>query len=633
MGWRRLLDKPFETGIPAVEGDALVVDGGFWRGVDVTALQTAQSLGIYASSQTTGQSSSSTVDARSLTFVGMGGMSVGASGGSIILSGAAGGAGGSQSFGMSNLGNTSGTSGIASGSAVRFLLAGGNNITLSQSLDGASGTITISAPNQSAQSLGVYGLNQTTGESSSSTVDARTISIHGAGAVSVGLSGGSVVISAPNTIAQSVQTIGLYASSQTTGESSSSTVDARSITLVGDGAVSVGLSGGSFRISVPNVVAQSAQSLGLYAVGNTTGESSSTTRDARSISVDGAGLVSVGYSAGTLRISATAAAQTVQTLGVYALGNTTGESSSSTRDARSLSFEGAGAVSVGMSAGSVRISVPAVVAQTVESQSIGASNLGNTLGTSGVASGGQVRAVIVGTNWLTISQSVDGASATLSINPGGYMSRWEHNTAALYSSSSSAMVNTSVSFVRMQIPHYVSFSRVDVPMSISLQTQSSTNTAGNRQSWVYAIYTRNASTITPLVGGSVSSTLTWASSTGKYSSLTGVRLLSFGLATALTPGEYYFGLQASTSTYSATEAANTTNRGATIAPIHATSFTATPWRDMSALTAASINDLYHMQGVGSISLSATAQTYQASNITMSGVSAQQANMIVILRNV
>lgn len=56
----------------------------------------------------------------------------------------------SQSFGMSNLGNTSGTTGIASGGQVAFYLAGGNNITLSQSIDGASGTITISGPSGGA---------------------------------------------------------------------------------------------------------------------------------------------------------------------------------------------------------------------------------------------------------------------------------------------------------------------------------------------------------------------------------------------------------------------------------------------------------------------------------------------------
>lgn len=60
---------------------------------------------------------------------------------------------GSNSIGMSNLGNTSGTTGIASGSAVLFAFAGGNNVTLSQSINGASGTITISANVASLQHL------------------------------------------------------------------------------------------------------------------------------------------------------------------------------------------------------------------------------------------------------------------------------------------------------------------------------------------------------------------------------------------------------------------------------------------------------------------------------------------------
>lgn len=68
---------------------------------------------------------------------------------SSFLGAGAAGAAGSNTLGMSNLGNTSGTTGVISGSAVRFLLAGGNNITLSQSVDAAnvSATITISAAN------------------------------------------------------------------------------------------------------------------------------------------------------------------------------------------------------------------------------------------------------------------------------------------------------------------------------------------------------------------------------------------------------------------------------------------------------------------------------------------------------
>src|SRR5262249_50420837 len=79
----------------------------------------------------------------------------------------------SQSIGMSNLGNSSGTTGVASGGQVRFVLAGGNNITLSQSLNGASGTITISAFTQTNQSairaLGVSNVGNTAGNTGVST--------------------------------------------------------------------------------------------------------------------------------------------------------------------------------------------------------------------------------------------------------------------------------------------------------------------------------------------------------------------------------------------------------------------------------------------------------------------------------
>ena len=75
--------------------------------------------------------------------------------------------GGSNTLGMSNIGNTSGTTGVVSESAIRFLLAGGNNITLSQSLNGASGTITISAFGQSveSQSFGMSNIGNTSGTS------------------------------------------------------------------------------------------------------------------------------------------------------------------------------------------------------------------------------------------------------------------------------------------------------------------------------------------------------------------------------------------------------------------------------------------------------------------------------------
>src|SRR5277367_1960151 len=54
-----------------------------------------------------------------------------------------GGGGGTNTAGMSNLGNTAGTSGVVTGAAIELLLAGGNNITLSQSILGSNATVSI----------------------------------------------------------------------------------------------------------------------------------------------------------------------------------------------------------------------------------------------------------------------------------------------------------------------------------------------------------------------------------------------------------------------------------------------------------------------------------------------------------
>lgn len=69
-----------------------------------------------------------------------------------------------MNVGMSTLGNTSGTSGLAGG---RMVFVGGDNITLSQSLNGSSGTITISggAGGGAGFSAGMSNIGNTSGTS------------------------------------------------------------------------------------------------------------------------------------------------------------------------------------------------------------------------------------------------------------------------------------------------------------------------------------------------------------------------------------------------------------------------------------------------------------------------------------
>ncbi len=129
-------------------------------------------------------------------------------GNTITISGAAAGAAGSNSFGMSNIGNTLGTTGMVSGSAVRFAFAGGNNVTLSQSINASSGTITISAANQSVQTQNLFNMSLSGNTSGAmAQVSSGTLTLAGGNNVTLSQNGNAVTISAAS---QSVQTQNLH---------------------------------------------------------------------------------------------------------------------------------------------------------------------------------------------------------------------------------------------------------------------------------------------------------------------------------------------------------------------------------------------------------------------------------------
>lgn len=192
---------------------------------------------------------------------------------------------------------------------------------------------------QTNQSLGLYAVSNTT-QSSSGTVDARTLSFQGAGNVSVGISNGSVIISATGAGGGGITNVNLSAG--TTSQNLSNFVFSNS------NGVSFGLNGSTVTGSHNGLTSQSNQALsgsnGSFAFqtatfGNLNGLSFYTSN----------GSMVASYTVPSVP------AQTNQTLGAYAVSNTT-QSSSGTFDARSFSIQGAGGVSVGVSNGSVIIS-------------------------------------------------------------------------------------------------------------------------------------------------------------------------------------------------------------------------------------------------------------------------------------
>ena len=448
-------------------GLAFGLAGSTVTGSYTVPTQTAQSMGLYASSQTTGASSSSTVDARSISIVGAGGVSVGLTNGSVVISGATGGGGGGDGFNRLAAGTQTAASAttvnFANSNGISFGMSGSAQITAShnaltsqsaQAISAANGSsafqtlsfgdtngLSFSVSNgsivgsfdQTNQTVGFYAVSNTT-QGSSGTFDARTLSIRGAGIASVGMSNGSVVISVPAgggggdggnvlaagtetattlgtvlfsnsngvsfgmsgqtriTASVAAQTLGIYAVSNST-QGSSGTVDARTLSIQGAGIASVGFSNGSLVVSVPAgggvgdggdvIIAgtQTATTLGSVSFADSHGISFGlsgstrltashnglTSQSAQALSAangsfafqtanfSNANGVSFGTSAGSA-ITASVAAQTAQTIGLYASSNTTGQSSSSTADARSLSIRGMGNISVGLSGGEFVIS-------------------------------------------------------------------------------------------------------------------------------------------------------------------------------------------------------------------------------------------------------------------------------------
>jgi len=518
--------------------------------------QTNQTAGIYASSQTYGQSSSSTYDARSLTVVGSGDVSIGWSAGSLLVSGStypaasnsswtvsdaatsgtvarlaftnlngvtlslstgAGGShtvvgsvapGGAFSAGASNVGNTAGNTGIT---GTRLILAGGNNITVSQGTDANGATITISGANAGGAQTGVSSIaasggTQTVGmvsfansngmtfgmstgantgtmtasytvptvtNSSWTVSDANTsgtvalLAFTQSNGLTLSLStsnnGHHTLIGSYTVPTQTNQTLSAIVSSNTTGNTSGMTFDARSLSIQGYGIASVGLSttntGSSILISATQSnQAFSAQggssafqtlsftnsnnvsfsntngsiwgsyALNVSATGGTSNALSGLTfKDSNGVSFG----LSTGAGVGTL--TATVAAQSVQTLGIYASSNTLG-TTSSTYDARSLSFVGSGVASVGWSNGSWVINAPAAGGDGVNVVSMATTTSGGqTSGTTYSQSSGTI-GLVAGSN-ITLQQSsnsivIFGASG----GAGGNMSLYANGNTTVSSS-------------------------------------------------------------------------------------------------------------------------------------------------------------------------------------------------------
>jgi hypothetical protein len=204
-------------------------------------------------------------------------------------------------------------------------------------------------------------------------------------------------------------------------------------------------------------------------------------------------------------ITASVASQSNQTLGLYATGNTT-QNTSATFDARTVSFNAAGGISWGYTNGSVQVSAPPVSSLS---------------GTGGIS---------ISTNGSTISIGAPLAASLSRFNyPDGHF-------GALGQTG-----NGSLSVNHMYIPFYVTATAAKIGMSISAATNTSATTASANNSVWMGIYTLNGSTLSLASSGSQTFNFAWsqsASTTGN-TSINSMRQMTVPINMSVTPGEYW----------------------------------------------------------------------------------------------
>lgn len=264
-------------------------------------------------------------------------------------------------------------------------------------------------------------------------------------------------------------------------------------------------------ISVPaQTVQPGIQSISAGTTRVTTGEIVFANSNGLSFGIDGQ----------TLTGSYTVPTQSNQTLGLYASSNTTGQSSSSTFDARSITFRGAGVASVGFSAGEVLVSVPS-----------GGGGLTNINVSAGTTSQNLSNVVLSDSN--NVRFGLNGSTITAELIP---RSMFQPYRDANYVNGQQGQGTLHISPVDIQWP--LCFDRAVLQI---LNSNASNSSGSHTLSFWVGLYTRTGSTLSLLVSGSRSEAITQSGTVGSYSRFSNQRFMTVPMTATVFPNDYWIG--------------------------------------------------------------------------------------------
>jgi len=433
-----------------------------------------------------------------------------------------------------------------------MILAGGNNITLSQNgssisiVGGAGGGVALANSNTTVSSgtanlsvaggaMTISGTNQSfnfsvPAQSNLSATGALSMSSNG-NTISIGVPAFSAGISSNSTVTNQV----IFAAGTNITLSQSTNATGATISIAG---ASGGGGGGSINFSA----------------GTTSG-------NLASVTFANSNGIGFGLNSGTITASHNAlTTQTVQTQsniqGIIASG--------STNYTGNISFANANGVSFGLDNGTITASAAGggggggvAISGGGTSYGTGTVNFSNAGGALTIASStGQAlnfsvpaTSSIVGGNGISISTT----GSTISIYGGSAptLSRWEYPKDAFVTAG--IPINSVVSFHHEYIPFGVSGASAKIGVSMSVSTFTSASTASHNYSFHMGVYSLSGSTLSLITSASQSYAFSWgntAASTSYSNLLMGVRQLTVPMNVNLTAGEYWMAaLLSSASTF------------------------------------------------------------------------------------
>lgn len=199
-----------------------------------------------------------------------------------------------------------------------------------------------------------------------------------------------------------------------------------------------------------------------------------------------------------------------------------------------LNFSNANNVTFGTSAGGIvtaSVAAPGAAAENNWFNLLGANTAGNTTASGSTIGLSGINLTLSGTNGSVINVSGPARFTVSGYDP--------------YADLEMVTIATSQGTMTID-PEYlpnVQFDRVLFPLN---NTNSSNSSGSHSLTFRVGIYTQNASTLSLLTSGSISTALTHSGTAGSYSLYSGWRLMSIPLTTTLTEGKYWLAFLSST---------------------------------------------------------------------------------------